>query len=259
MGEVAGCVLAATVLDRMTNEVEIFAKIDVEGWHGPVGLRFLRFLGHFEHAVVVVEDDDAGALEFLDRGLMVTHDAGGLLLQGKLHKIAEGEEEEVVGCHDEQVVVEVQGVDGIEQVTDGAETGLIGGGAVIDDGQGFAIAAVALPLLEGRGKLVVGDDDVLGDVGDGVNVTEQAVEDGGLTYLQQRLGRVACQLTEPCGIACCNDNGFHACVVILYSEKGGKDEKNEKKFSEISRFSDGFRNKKSASGTKGFREKRLTL
>ena len=68
-----------------------------------MALGFLRFLFHVEHLVLFVHHDDTRALQLLDAWLLVTHDATGLLLQGKIDKLLEREEEKIVSSDDEEV------------------------------------------------------------------------------------------------------------------------------------------------------------
>ena len=63
-------------------------------------LGFLRFLFHVEHLVLLVHHDDPRALQLLNAWLLMTHDAAGLLLQGKIDKLLEGEEKKVVSSDD---------------------------------------------------------------------------------------------------------------------------------------------------------------
>ena len=103
VGQVAGGIFATSVLDTVTDEVEVFFPIYIKRWNGPVALGLLGFLFHIEDAVMLVHDDDTGALEFLDARLLVAHDAAGSLLFGKIDELLETEEEEVVGGEDEKV------------------------------------------------------------------------------------------------------------------------------------------------------------
>lgn len=185
MGEVAGCILATAVVYRVAHEVEVALLIYIEGWHGPVTLGHLGFLLHADHAVVGVELHHAGALQFLDRRLFVTHDAAGALRLGVVDELTEGEEEQVVGRHHEQVVVDVELVHGEEQVADGPQSGVVGLCAVVDDRDGFGIVCRRLPLVEDGGEAVVRDDDMFGDVVDGVDIVEHPAEDRVVADLQQ--------------------------------------------------------------------------
>ena len=157
----------------------------------------------------------------------MAHDAGGLLLLSKFHKLAEREKEEVIGCHDEKVVIEMQGFDGKEQIAYGTKTGFIGLRSVIHDDHGFTVMTVLLPRLEDGGKLMIGDDDVLCDVGDGVNVTKQAVENGVFTNLQQGFRCVARQLAQTRGVSSCNDYCLHVLYLSRkYCKNSERDENN---------------------------------
>ena len=103
VGQVAGGVFATSVLDTVTDEVEVFFPIYIERWNGPVALGLLGLLFHIEDAVMLVHDNDTGALELLDARLLVAHDAAGSLLLGKVDELLKAEEEEVVGGENQQV------------------------------------------------------------------------------------------------------------------------------------------------------------
>jgi len=202
VGEVARGILATAVLHGVADEVEVFLEVDIEGGDGPVALGDLGLLFHAEDAVVGVELYDACALELLDGGLLVAHDAGGLFLLGESHELGKAEEEEVVGGDHQQVVIDMELIHCEKEVTDGAKTGVVGLCAIINDGDGFPRGGTARhgktlisPLLEDVGELVVGDDDVLINLGDRVDIIEHATQDGVGTYLEQGLGEVLGELT----------------------------------------------------------------
>ena len=181
MGQVAGCILAATVLDSITNQVKVVLHVDIERRNSPMGFGLSGLLLHIEDLVVGIEDDDAGALEFGDIGLLMTHDATGLLGLGEIDKLLETEEEDVVGSNNQQgriaLIATVEIIDGEQQVADSTETGFVGFGTVVEDGDGLGVAGILLPGLEVMGELMVGDDDVLVDVGNTVDIDEHTIED----------------------------------------------------------------------------------
>ena len=167
MGQVARCILAATVLDSMTNQVKVVLQVDIERRNSPMGFGHSGLLLHIEDLVVGIEDDDAGALEFGDIGLLMTHDATGLLGLGEIDKLLETEEEDVVGSNNQQgriaLIATVEIIDGEQQVA--------------EDGDRLGVASILLPGLEVVGELMVGDDDVLVDVGNTVDIDEHTIED----------------------------------------------------------------------------------
>ena len=181
MGQVAGCILAATVLDSITNQVKVVLHVDIERRNSPMGFGLSGLLLHIEDLVVGIEDDDAGALEFGDIGLLMTHDATGLLGLGEIDKLLETEEEDVVGSNNQQgriaLIATVEIIDGEQQVADSTETSFVGFGTVVEDGDGLSVASILLPGLEVMGELMVGDDDVLVDVGNTVDIDEHTIED----------------------------------------------------------------------------------
>ena len=181
MGQVARCILAATVLDSMTNQVKVVLQVDIERRNSPMGFGHSGLLLHIEDLVVGIEDDDAGALEFGDIGLLMTHDATGLLGLGEIDKLLETEEEDVVGSNNQQgriaLIATVEIIDGEQQVADSPETGFVGFGTIVEDGDGLGVASILLPGLEVVGELMVGDDNMLIDVGNTVDIDEHTIED----------------------------------------------------------------------------------
>ena len=51
-------------------------------------------------------------------------------------------------------------------------------------------------------KLMIGDDDMLIDLGDGVDIIEHSSEDGAFSYLEEWFGEVLGEFTKTCGITC---------------------------------------------------------
>lgn len=100
-------------------------------------------------------------------------------------------------------------IDNQQQVADSAKAGVVGLGAIIDNGDGLGIALLCSPLLEDGGKLMISDDDVLVYLGDSVYIIKHTAEDGVSTYLQQGLGEVLRELAQASGIAGGDYNGFH--------------------------------------------------
>ncbi len=167
-----------------------------------------------EDAEIGVDFDDAGALEFIDLRFVMAHNHRGAFFLERFHEAAETEVEDIVGCDDQQVFVEAEGVDGQDQVADSAETGFVGEGVV---GQHFhrkrcpvTPGMTLSPLLKDAGELAVGDDDVFGDFGDGVDVIEQAAEDGVVPDFQEGFRVVLGQRVKPGGVAGGQDDGFHS-------------------------------------------------
>ena len=65
------------------------------------------------------------------------------------------------------------------------------------------------PFLENGGELMVGHDDMFGDIGNAVDVIEHTAQDGALTNLEQRFGEVLGQFSQTGGVACGEDDCFH--------------------------------------------------
>ena len=153
----------------------------------------------------------------------MTHDAARTFLLGKVYKLSEAEEKEVVGGDDEKglsptlphregaifPIAPFQTVYGIQQVADGPKAGVIGFGAIIDNGDGLGIVLLGCPLLEDGGKLMIGDDDMLIDIGDSIDIIEHTTKDGVVTNLEQWFGEVLCKIPQASGVASGDYNGFH--------------------------------------------------
>jgi hypothetical protein len=104
VSEVARGILATAVLYRMTHQVEVFLPIYIERWDCPMGLGNLGLLFHAEDAIVGIELYDTRALELLDGGLLVTHDAGGAFGFGEIDELLKTKEQQVVGSHYQQII-----------------------------------------------------------------------------------------------------------------------------------------------------------
>lgn len=153
----------------------------------------------------------------------MTHNAASTLLHSKVDELTEAEEQEVVGGDDEKglsptiphregaifPVTFFQTVYGIQQIADGSKAGVVGLGAVIDNGDGLGITLLGCPLFEDGGKLMIGNDDMLIDIRNGIDVIEHTTKDGVVTNLEQWLGEVLGKLTQTGGVAGGYDDGFH--------------------------------------------------
>ena len=125
----------------------------------------------------------------------------------------QAEIQQVVPRHHQQVVVQAQRVDGELDVPHGAKARLVRGGSVVQDGDTGSRVKPGMrgrgPVLEDRGELVVGDDDVLVDEAGPVDVVDEPVQDGLLPYLQEGLGEVFGKRVKPRGIARGENQAFH--------------------------------------------------
>ena len=153
----------------------------------------------------------------------MAHDTARAFLLGKVDELPETEEEEVVGGKNEKSlsptlphregaafpVTLFKTVYGMQQIADGSQAGVVGFGAIIDDGDGLGIVLLLGPLLKDGGELMVSDDDMLVDIGDGVDIIEHTAKNGVITYLEQWFGEVLGELAQAGGVTGGNDDGFH--------------------------------------------------
>ena len=132
----------------------------------------MRFLLHLQDTVVLIEHHYAGTLQFLDRRLLMIHDATGLLGFGEVHELAEGEEEKVICRYHEQVIVQLQFIHCEEQVSYCAKTCLVGRSAIIDNRDRLGVVLLCRPFLKDMRKTMVGDDDMFVNLRNGIDVIE---------------------------------------------------------------------------------------
>ena len=104
VGEIAGGIAAAAVVQTVEDKGEILFHVDVERGHGPMALGLLGFFLHAEHLSVGIYLDNACALEFGNVGLVMAHDAGCGFLTGEIDEALERKVEEIVGGGDEDVL-----------------------------------------------------------------------------------------------------------------------------------------------------------
>lgn len=176
-------VLATAVLHRATHQVEVLLQVDVEGRYGPLALGHGGFLLHTEHLPIAVHLNHARALQFLHRGLVVAHNAARALRLRKVHKLLEAEKQQVIGCHNEHIVVNGEFLHCKQQVANRTQAGVVGLGAVIDNSHGLGVVEARCPLLEDGGKFVVGDDYMFVNLWNGVDIIEHTAQNCALTYL----------------------------------------------------------------------------
>jgi hypothetical protein len=131
----------------------------------------------------------------------VAHDAGGLLLLKEGDKTTKGEVEEVVTRQDEQVLVDFLLFHGEEDVPDRPEPVGVVGRTVIEDDDGMGKRAALFPGSEVIEELVVGNNHILPNPFDAIDIREEPVKDGPSLYIQEGLGKVLGQGMEPGCIA----------------------------------------------------------
>ncbi len=139
----------------------------------------------------------------------MAHDAGGLFLCKEGDKTTKGEVQQVVTCQDEQVLVDFLLFYGEEDVLDRTEPVGVVGGAVIEDDHGMGERAALFPSSKVIMELVVGDNHILLDPFDAIDIREEPVKDGPSLYIQEGLGKVLGQGIEPGCIAGSEDEADH--------------------------------------------------
>ncbi len=139
----------------------------------------------------------------------MAHDAGGLLLSKERDKTREGEVQQVVPCQDEQVLVEVKRVYGKEDIFHCSKPVGIVGRTVIENDDRMGKRAALFPSSEVIIELVVGDNHILPDPFDAIDIREEPVKDGPSLYIQEGLGKVLGQRIKPGCIAGCKDEADH--------------------------------------------------
>ena len=96
VGKVTGSILTTTVGYALLHQGEIFLQINIEGRYRPVALGYLGFLFHIQYFHGLIHHNDPGTLQLLDGGLFVAHNAGGLLIHGKVYKLLKREEQDII-------------------------------------------------------------------------------------------------------------------------------------------------------------------
>ena len=81
-----------------------------------------------------------------------------------------------------------------EQVTDRAQAGFVGEGAVVHNGNGLGRGPLLRPEPEDIGELAVCDDDMLVNLRDCVNIVQHPPQNGVGANLQKRLWEVLGEL-----------------------------------------------------------------
>ena len=153
----------------------------------------------------------------------MAHNATSAFLQGEVHELLKGEEQEVIGSDYKEIMVWALAlamamagnvIDGKKEVAHGTQAGVVGLGTIVYNGDGLGIGLLRGPFAEDGGELVVGDEDVLIDLGDAVDVIEHAAQDGALADLQQGLGEVLGEFAQTGGVTGGYDDILHSNVIL---------------------------------------------
>ena len=115
MGEITWGILATTILNGMSYFIQILLQVDVEWWNSPMALWLLRLLLHIQYLVAIIQNNHTCALQLLYTRLLMTHDTRSTLCLGKIHKLQETKEENVIGCYHQHVIINLQLVYGKQQ------------------------------------------------------------------------------------------------------------------------------------------------
>ena len=205
VSQIAGSILATAILYGMAHEIEVLLQIDIERRHSPMALRHLRFFFHPQHSVLGIKLHHTCTLQFLDRRLFMTHDTTRLFLLRKVHELLEREEQQVIRSHHQHIIVYLQFLHCKQQVANSPQSGLVRLCPVIHDcdfftlgpgpGIKFLISGPGprvkfCPVFEDRGELMIGNNDMLIDIRDGIDIIKHSPENRILAYLQQRFGEI---------------------------------------------------------------------
>ena len=103
--EATGGVNTTTAIDAFLDESGVLTGVVVEGGDAPMTLGVGGFLFHGEDATVSIDLSNACLVESGLVFLVVAHHTGSLLVLGVADEVAQAEVQEVVACHDEEVIV----------------------------------------------------------------------------------------------------------------------------------------------------------
>ena len=166
----------------------------------------------------------------------MAHDAAGLLLSRKIHKLLEAKEQQIIRCHHQQVIINLQLIHRKQQVAHSTKASVIRLSSIIHNGNRFLISDHGLlglngcffiriireirvrfnPFLKYRRKLMIRNDDMLIHLRNLVDIIKHSSQDRILTYLQQRLRKVLGQLSKPRCITCRNNYTFHTLILFFF-------------------------------------------
>ena len=139
----------------------------------------------------------------------MAHNTTRPLRKGEIDELLEAEKEDIVCSHHQQIVINLQLIHCIQEVTHGTQTRFVGRSTVIDNCDRLRIVLLCSPLLEDGGKLMIRDDDVLVDLRNLIYIIQHPPEDRALADLQQRFRKVLGQFTQTSCITGCYNNVFH--------------------------------------------------
>ena len=108
--ETAGGICATAFGYALFEKLQVGLLVEVEGGATPVALRVGGFLFHRENQAVGIDFGYAAFVEARLVGLVVAHDASGVLGLSVGEEVLKAEGEEVVACHDEEVFIDSFGI-----------------------------------------------------------------------------------------------------------------------------------------------------
>ena len=119
-------------------------------------LGHLRLLLHTQHFHLCIQFHHTSTLQFLDRRLLMTHDTRGAFFLCEVNKLLKAEEQQVICCHYQHVIIDMQFIHGVQQITYGTQSGVICLSPVIHDGDGLLPSAFfLLPFFKYRCKPMI--------------------------------------------------------------------------------------------------------
>ena len=131
----------------------VLGPVEIKRRRAPAGFGICGLFLQGEEDLVFIDFRDAAAAQADRIRLEIAQGAGGILPAGVIEEADQGEIQQVIPGDDEQIVIQVERVDGELDIANGAEAGFVGFGAVIhdSDGQGMGIG----PGLEMVGEFMI--------------------------------------------------------------------------------------------------------
>ena len=102
-----------------------------------MALGHLWFLFHTQHSHVLIQFHHASPLQLLYRRLFMAHDTRCPFGTSKVHKLLEREEQQIIRCHHQHIIIDVELIHCKQQVTDCTQTSFVRLCTIIYNGYWF--------------------------------------------------------------------------------------------------------------------------